>query len=763
MWLAHGEDDLKFLYTRVRRRKNISSSSLVASDDLIVRQDSINSIISHFENLFNAPHPVAFTDPLPIPKGNVIPLHLSSLLTGLVSDEEIKAAIFAGSSTSSPGPDGFNFEFYKSSWLITGPLICKAVKSFFAKGYLPNKVKASAIALIPKFAHASNISDFRPIALCNVFYKIISKILASRMKDIMPFIIGNNQGGFIKNRIATDNILLASEILLDFKLSAKMKLLCAKLDIRKAFDSVSRDFILVRMKQKGFPPQFINWIKVCISDIHFSICIDGALEGYFHSSSGIRQGCPLSPYLFCIAMDAFSCMIDNPSSNDRFIGIQRKEMALTHLLYADDLLIFGEASSLNCTVLMGILDSFAKMSGLLVNHEKSKLIISKAIPNTLAVCEALNLNSLGDKMTYLGIPISVKKLCSADFQPLLNSISNHLAGWKARLLSIAGRLQYIKYTIYNTISYWIRGTILPKSCIKSLCRMCSRFLFFGDSGIKKLQLISWKRTCRPKHLGGLGIPDLASLQFANSCSLVFRFYNSKSILFDFLYAKYGTPWTPAHCNVSNTWREIERAATQITSKIQNSNGTLFWHNRRKASFSSFINFFHREDSMVDWYKYVWHKHYALKYSIYSWIAINNGLKTADELIKRSIIVPSTCSLCFSHPETNCHLMFECDYSFTVLHNLIPMVGDFLLRPRLRQVINFLGEQTYSGKKQKELLLLTACCATYYLWRERNERKFNFKFRNTSSLCLVIKYAVEAKISSWKHSENLITPWHMYCN
>ncbi|XP_020678527.1 uncharacterized protein LOC110096783 [Dendrobium catenatum] len=532
--------------------------------------------------------------------------------------------------------------------------------------------------------------------------------MALRMKNFMPLIIGENQVGFIKNRIGTDNALLASEILLEFKKSANQKFMFAKLDICKAFDSVSRDFILARLKQKGFPPTFINWIKACISDVPFSICIDGALEGYFNSTSGIKQGYPLSPYLFCIAMDVFTCMIDNPSATERFIGVHRKNLAISHLLYADDLLIFGEASTYNCNLLVDIIEGFAQLSGLLVNHEKSNLIISKSISNPMEICEALNISSFGDKMTYLGIPIYVRKLSKADFQPLLNTISNHLAGWKARLLYFVGRLQFIKYTICNTITYWVRGTMLSKTCIKTLSRMCSRFLFFRDVEARKLFLIAWKNTCRPKQLGGLGNPNMVGLQFANCCSLVFRFYNSKSMLFKFLNAKYGTPWTPILSKASPLWSEMNRTALQINSIISfdlNSNSilsflwdpwvygksimeefanqnlnnfipfhatvfdflrhdgwllpaaipdsiaytiqqfgsnqgfkdTLRWNGKDKAYFSAFINFFHRYESKVDWFNLVWHKHYTLRYSTYIWLALNNGLKTTDELNKRSIM------------------------------------------------------------------------------------------------------------------------------
>ncbi|KAI0507349.1 hypothetical protein KFK09_013471 [Dendrobium nobile] len=124
---------------------------------------------------------------------------------------------------------------------------------------------------------------------------------------MLPHIIYNSQAGFISTRYFTDNILLSAKILKEFK--AGNNLFCAKLDIRKAFDYLSRDFLLDRQKLKCFPNLFIKYIKGCISNIYFSICINGSLEGFFKSTSGRHQGCPLSPLLFYIAMNGISCYL----------------------------------------------------------------------------------------------------------------------------------------------------------------------------------------------------------------------------------------------------------------------------------------------------------------------------------------------------------------------------------------------------------------------------------------------------------------------
>ncbi|XP_020687236.1 uncharacterized protein LOC110103034 [Dendrobium catenatum] len=108
------------------------------------------------------------------------------------------------------------------------------------------------------------------------------------MNLMLPYIIHPSQGGFIQQRFISVNIVLAADLLEDFNRNAKEKFLCAKFDISKAFDTVSREFILQHLYDKRFPDKFIDWIKACIMDVHFSICINGALEGYFNSSSGLR-------------------------------------------------------------------------------------------------------------------------------------------------------------------------------------------------------------------------------------------------------------------------------------------------------------------------------------------------------------------------------------------------------------------------------------------------------------------------------------------
>ncbi|KAI0496707.1 hypothetical protein KFK09_023031 [Dendrobium nobile] len=784
--------------------------------------EAIKESISYFQSLFNAPHQSDF-DINYFPPGIVIDSDYTFNLTAPFSDSEIKKVVFKGSSNSTPGPDGFNFEFYKSTWVLIGTSVCNAIKGFFHNAYIPRTIKATAITLIPKSTNAESIGDFRPIALCNTLYKIIAKLLAERMKPIMPKIIKENQAGFIKKRISTDNVILDNEILQFSRKSSNIRLMCVKYDIKKAFDSVSRHFLLARMKQKGFPNSFIKWIEACILDVWFSLCMDGSLEGFFQSSSGLRQGCPLSPYLFSIVMDGLSCLLDSNLLEQYFEGFSFGNFRLTHLLYADDLIIFGKAEVDNCIKLSNILKEFSRATGLHVNFGKSSVILPPNCINSEDLCSALNIPAASSFMTYLGIPLSPFHPKISCFSKLMESIIKKLSGWKAKALSFAGILQFLRYTIWNTIAYWIRGSIIPKTILKQIDRLCAKFLFFGDLNKKKLHLISWKKTCKPKEFGGIGLPSLQSLQFCFNCSLILRIYNEKSPLSSWLLHLHVSPWKDPLSKASKYWKNICRDANLAKAKFHfivsvNSNAALFWDHWVKDScikeidvlqpllsvfpvnerinvimngyawvlpehlplavrdylshipiFSAdrdtiywddvkacwhknFRDYFHIHDVNVNWWEFVWHKHYILRYSSYSWMALSGGLKTADSLLARNISVDPICALCHSHAESINHLFFECDYSFTILSKLISNLGFLLLRPSVLQIFEYIKE---TRDKNKDFYYLLICSSIYYIWRERNDRNFGNSALSSTSLSLKIKSAVFSRILKWKNSDMLM--------
>ncbi|KAL0904995.1 hypothetical protein M5K25_027164 [Dendrobium thyrsiflorum] len=176
--------------------------------------------------------------------------------------------------------------------------------------------------------------------------------------------------------------------------------------------------------------------------------------------------------------------------------------------------------------------------------------------------------------------------------------------------------------------------------------------------------------------------------------------------------------------------------------------------RFKRGFKSFLNDFYKSDGNVTWFKSLWHKHYALRFTIFGWLCFMEGLKTADSLIRRNILVSSKCCLCHNNNETIPHLFFECEFSFSILSKLLPQFNSFLLRPNLNQVVDYLDAMQYNSREHKDLSRLILWASIYYIWRERNDRKFSLNFKSSSTVRLTILKAVKFKLAKWKNEETL---------
>jgi len=156
-------------------------------------------------------------------------------------------------SNKSPGPDGYTCEFFNETWSIVGNDFVVAIQSFFKTGFLPKGVNSTILALIPKRKEAVMMKDYRPISCCNVLYKVISKILANRLKIILPKFISSNQSAFVKDRLLMKNLLLATEIIKDYHKETVSPRCAMKIDISKAFDSVQWGFLTTTLQALDFP------------------------------------------------------------------------------------------------------------------------------------------------------------------------------------------------------------------------------------------------------------------------------------------------------------------------------------------------------------------------------------------------------------------------------------------------------------------------------------------------------------------------------
>ncbi len=238
---------------------------------------------------------------------------------------------------SAPGLDGFNVAFYQSCWHIVGDDVCRGVRQFFQSSWLYPNMNSNFIVFIPKTPGA--ITQFRPIALANFFFKIIPKIIADRLASVASRI---DQHAFIKGRKIADCVALVSEGVHFMDKKAHGGNVGFKLDVTKAFDTMSWDWILSVLGHFGFCETFVSWVKTILESARLSVLINGSPHGFFGCSRGVRQGDPLSPILFCIAEDFLSRGLAKLFSEKNLstITTPRNCSAPSHVLFSDEIFIF---------------------------------------------------------------------------------------------------------------------------------------------------------------------------------------------------------------------------------------------------------------------------------------------------------------------------------------------------------------------------------------------------------------------------------------
>jgi hypothetical protein len=304
------------------------------------------------------------------------------------------------------GPDGFTVKFFHSQWHIVKDDLCNAITQFFKGHKLSKAWKSTFISLIPKNSTPSTFKDFRPISLCNVAYKIISKILASRMDLILTKIISPEQGAFVKHRLIHDNIALTQEMTQNINTKVRGGNVILNLDMEKAFDRLQWPFLFKVLEKFGFSNVWIQHIKNCIIDIPFSIIIKGSSSPFFKSSRGLRQGDPISPGLFIIAEEVLSRGITALVFNNKVLPFYATKSikGITHSLYADDIIIFTNGSSNSLNNLMNFLLDYQNSSGQKINYSKSNFIASKNLSPT-GKSKISNITNFGEgsiPFLYLG-------------------------------------------------------------------------------------------------------------------------------------------------------------------------------------------------------------------------------------------------------------------------------------------------------------------------------------------------------------------------
>lgn len=354
---------------------------------------------------------------------------------------EIEAALKHCSNLKAPGPDGFNFSFVKKGWGFLKGLVLQFFDDFHANGKLSKGINSTFVALIPKVYCPTSFREYRPISMVGWVYKLLAKVLANRLKGHLSSLIGESQAAFIEGKQILDGVLIANEVIHSWKHSTQGGLLL-KIDFERAYDCVNWGFLLDMMAKVGFGGKWCGWIKECCSTVSMSVLINGSASKEFQTQKGLRQGDPLSPFLFNLVLEALNLMLERARDLDIIRGarIGANGVTVTHLQFADDTIIFCNNDVEEMANIKRILRCFQLMSGLKINFSKSSLCGVKVLNQdveVLAQVMGCKIESLPIK--YLGLPLGANPRRIKTWEPVIDSFERALSIWRRRCISSGGQ------------------------------------------------------------------------------------------------------------------------------------------------------------------------------------------------------------------------------------------------------------------------------------------------------------------------------------
>ncbi|KAJ0550751.1 putative RNA-directed DNA polymerase [Helianthus annuus] len=319
----------------------------------------------------------------------------------------------------------------------------------------------------------------------------------------MGKIISETQTAFLKDRFILDGPLIINELYGWIKKTGRKFLL--KIDFEKAYDDVNWGFLLAVMGQMGFPDKWCLWVKGIIESARSAVLVNGSPTFDFQCHKGLRQGDPLSPFLFLIIMEAFSCLVRKACDLGEIKDFRTVSggPSISHLLYADDALILGEWSKENIEKTVRLLRVFYLCSGLKINIKKS-LLFGIGVDGQEATEMA---NILGCKtgefpFDYLGIKVGANMNKSCHWEPVIETVKRRLASWKANTLSMGGRLVLVKSVLASLPVYYLSLYKAPVIVINQLEKLMRNFLWAGSSENKKMSWVAWDTVTKSKKNGG---------------------------------------------------------------------------------------------------------------------------------------------------------------------------------------------------------------------------------------------------------------------
>ena len=504
-WTEKGEKPTKYFFNLEKRnyiRKKISELEL-SDGKPSCKEDEILKEIEHFyEKLYTSKGNIDdnrfenFVRNLELPKLRDLD---KEELEGEITMDECKEVLKSFSSGKSPGEDGFTWEFYNCFFDLLGEDLINCYNAAYKTGEMSISQRRGTITLIPKEdSNLLNLANWRPITLLNLDYKIASKAIAKRIEKVLTLLINPDQTGFIKGRYIGQNVRLLNDILEQTE-TQNIPGILLQLDFRKAFDTIEWEFIQKTLALFNFGESIQRWISTFYTNPESSVLNNGFCTNSFKLSRGVRQGCPLSPYLFILSVEILACKIRQDKEIEG-IRIFKKEIKISQ--FADDTsLLCSSCKSVQRAI--EVLNDFGDVSGLRLNPTKTKALWLG--PWRDIQDEPFEFQWPKDPIRALGIFISYhqKQNERKNFKAKIDKLSTILDLWQSRSLTLFGRSLISKSLGISQLVYSISILDTPPECIKDINSLIFRFIWKKkqDKIKRKVMALDYKN-------GGLRAPSI---------------------------------------------------------------------------------------------------------------------------------------------------------------------------------------------------------------------------------------------------------------
>ncbi|CAM8893848.1 unnamed protein product [Rhodiola kirilowii] len=771
-WLREGDRNTSYFHAKATRRKEINTiTRLQNRDGVWVSDDNqiANLIKEYFTEIFSSSikhsereyfrHFSSVT--------RKITADMASKLCEPVTPMEVQAAIFQMSPTKAPGPDGFHAMFYQKYWHIVKESVVAEVLGVFRRGRMEEGMNETTIVLVPKNKKPKRLEEFRPISLCNVSAKIVMKILSNRLKEILPKIVSEAQGAFVPGRLISDNILLAHEVLhfIKSRKNQRVGFFSIKTDMSKAYDRMEWSFLEKMLVHLGFPDSWIRLVLECIRSVRYKVKFNDLLIDLPAPERGLRQGDPLSPYLFLLCSEWLSERIGTEISSNSLKGVRICQGApiVSHLFFADDSIFFMKATEANARGLKTVLDEYEALSGQRINFDKSEMVFSRNVPALLRkqIRDIFGVREVGVHSKYLGLPLVFSHNKTEAFKYIVNNTWKRVVGWREAHLSAAGKEVMVKSVLQALPTYAMMCYKLPVAVCMRIARIIRKFWWTIDGDNRGIHWANPFKLSLPKEEGGLSFRDLSMFNDALLAKQFWRLLDNPNTQFSrTIKAKYFKHTdllvSQLKGNSSMAWRGIWKAGMKVREWISwdMERDRPVWVLEKDGIFSTRSAYSKLREELLksvraekgessDRSKFTsfWNKVWKLKLQgkvkLFIWRLFHDYLPTAGNLVRRGCKVDLDCKICGFEYETSMHTFIDCWWARAFWKKL-NIDCDFL-DMKLSSTSDWVW-YCFQTRNTEELLLF--CYGARMIWYNRNMTFHAKECLNLDDMCLSTKALVK---------------------